>query len=348
MLVFHGTGGDRDLVEKIFDEGLVPQSHAWAHDTTGIASHVFACTTPIGTRGGDPIQFAQRRAYRDGRAWLFVLDVPPGLVRGAVPNGELEQYWHVRSFASSAFGPSAYNTRALLAAKRERRCAARELLEYRVVSTAKDLCEGQPDADTLVQFEQAYIRVSSRKDKQRVAASYGLRIPTSFADDSHYPWCMGCMHNLFEVQIVAPSVPNVDPFHRGAWTRLDLITFGAHLDALDRWLAAHGDAAFSSFTTFEALQKRYPPPRDQVPRTMWPDFVTADLDARMRLPDTQLLLDHVSTVHIVGAIDIGTRSRLSDLVRPRDGETLIHKLTYLSRELVELRESTGRPVVLAD
>jgi hypothetical protein len=99
MLLFHGTSGDEALIEKIFVEGLLPHPRTWAKDATGVESHVFACTTPFGTRGGDPIEFAQRGAWRRNEAWLVVVDVPAdGDVRGAVPNGELEQWWKVKAF----------------------------------------------------------------------------------------------------------------------------------------------------------------------------------------------------------------------------------------------------------
>lgn len=343
MIVFHGTSGDRALVEKICDEGLRPADHSWAHETTGIAAHVFVCTTPIGSRGGDPIYFAQRLAGGDRSAWLFVADIDRTLVRGAVPNVELEQYWQARTFASVAFeAGAAASTQRLIERKRERRCAARELLEYRVASTAKDLCEGPPDAHTLVQFERAYMRVNRAEEKQRVAASYGLRLPTWWVEDSHYAWCAGCMHNLFIVDLVAGEDL---VFQRGSFGKLDLVEFSTHVDALDRWLAAHGDPRL---TTFADLQRRYPPPRDAVPRTLWPDFVTRDLEARMREPDTQLLVDHIPPARIVGAIELGSRSRLSNLVRPRHGEVLIDKINYLARQLVDQREHATKPIIVRD
>jgi len=342
VLLFHGTGGDRALVDKICSEGLRPSDHhEWAHDTTGIASHVFACTTPVGTRGGDPIAYAQARAWNDRRAWLFVLDVPASLVRGAVPNGELEQYWNVRTFASIAFDENAGALRSLIDRKRERRCATRELLHYRVISTAPGLCSGEPDAHTLIQFEHAYLRVNTRSAKQRVATSYGLRIPDDFADD-HKPWCPACVNQLFEIAIAAEPALQ---FFRGSWQRVDLETFGALVDATDRWLTAVGDPPFRSFA---ALQREHPPPRDAVPRTMWPDFVTADLATRMKVADTQVLLDRVPPEHIVGAIDIGDDDRLSSRVRPRDGEVLLDKLWYLARQLSDRRRGASAPIVLVD
>ncbi|HEY4239992.1 MAG TPA: hypothetical protein VGM88_09265 [Kofleriaceae bacterium] len=62
MLLFHGTSGDRALVDKIRAEGLVPHGgRTWAKEFTGEVAHVFVCTSPIGTRGGD-LGTAQRLA----------------------------------------------------------------------------------------------------------------------------------------------------------------------------------------------------------------------------------------------------------------------------------------------
>lgn len=340
MILFHGTGGDRALLASIFAKGLLPAPRPWAHEATGIESHVFACTTPVGTRGGDPIQFAQRSAWGGRTAWLLVLDLPHDTAtHGAIPNDELERYWKARTFGRAVFEPRGEALRALIAAMRRTRRPARDLLRYRVVRAEPGLTT---DADTLVQFEQAFIRAAA-KHKRRVAASYGLALPEFYLSDPHYPFCMGCMHQLFDVDIVVPEAPGI-AFSRGIWDRLDLTTFGAFADVLDRWLAAHGDPPVGSLAE---LQARYPPPRDLVPRVLWRDFATADLAARSRAPDTQLLLGHVPPDHIAGAIELGTRDRLSGLVRPGAGETLPRKLEYLARQVVERRGGSPRPVVLA-
>lgn len=333
MLAFHGTGADRALVEKLFAEGFEPQARPWAHDTTGVEKHVFACTQPIGTRGGDPIAFAQAGAWRDRRAMLFVFDLDDTIdIHGAVSNEELERWWKVRSFASFELD------HRLFALARATRRPIRELLRYRVTSVADDLCD-EPDAHTLVQFEAAYHRARPLQ-KARVARSYHLRIPAWFSTDSHYPWCMGCMHNLFEVEIEVPALPDL-AFHRGSWDRLDLTVLGQLFDACDRWLAHAGDPPV---TTLAALQRHAPPPT--VPRVMWKDFVTADLAERMRGTDTQLLLGHVPPARIVGAIDVGTRDRLSPLVRPVRGQTLLGNLRHVIRELVDRRARSAKPLVV--
>jgi hypothetical protein len=335
VLAFHGTGADRALVDKLFAEGFVPHARPWAHDATGIERHVFACTQPIGTRGGDPIEFAQRSTWHGRRAYLFVFDLDDSVVvHGAVPNEELERWWKVRTFAQLALD------RRLFAHARAERRPIRELLRYRVKQVAEDLVDGEPDAHTLVQFEAAYHRARASQ-KARIARSYNLRIPAWFADDSHYPDCMGCLYQLFEVDIEVPGVPGV-AFGRGAWDRLDLTTLGQLLDITDRWLAHAGDPAVD---TLAELQ-RHAPPRT-VPRHMCKDFVTADLDERMRGDDTQLLLGHVPPARIVGAIDVGERDRLSPLVRPVRGQTLLGNLRHFTRELVDRRKRSSKPILLA-
>jgi hypothetical protein len=330
MLAYHGTAADKPLVTKLFAEGFLPRPRPWAHDTTGIEAHVFACTQPIGTRGGDPIAFAQRGAWKQHRATLFVFEVDEADVHGAVPNPELERWWKLRSFAQLELPAS------LFALARETKRPMRELLRYKITSFAEHLCD-EPDAHTLVQFEAAYHRARPTQ-KARVARSYGVRIPDWFADDPHYRDCMGCMSNLFVVEIEVPALGIA--FHRGAWDRLDVTDLGQVLDATNRWLAHAGDPDVTSFT---ALQ-RHPPPPD-IPRLMRKDFVTADLAERMRRDDTQILLGTVPPAKIVGAIDLGERDRLSSLVRPARGQTLLGNLRHRVRELVAQRGD--RPLYVA-
>jgi hypothetical protein len=345
VILFHGTGGGRELLPALWRDGLLPAARPWAHEATGVGDHVFACSTAIGSRGGDPIAFAQRRVWRDDQdAWLVVLDVPAERVRGAVPNVELQLWWKTRELVRVVFDAKHRgHAQRVLDAMRARGVAARELLAYRVASVADGLCDGAPDADTLVQFERAYLRAVAG-DKARVAASYGLRVPAWFADDGHYPSCAGCMHQLVVVEVVAPTVDGgygtTIAFPRGAWDRVDLATFGAAFDALARWLDHAGAPRLPARVT------DLPPAREVVPRTFWPDFATHDVAARAREPDTQVLLPHVPPAQLVGAIHLGGRARLSDLVRPARGETLAGKLAYATRRLVELRGSSERPITL--
>jgi hypothetical protein len=279
-----------------------------------------------------------------GQAWLIVIDLPKAWeakIHGAIANDELERYWQARAVARAVFEVPE-RLRRLIATMRRSRRAARELVQYRVRTVVDGLCAGEPDAHTLVQFEQSWIRASAR-NKRRVAASYGLHVPAWFMDDSHYQSCLGCMHQLFAVDVVAPAAGDDVRFARSGFDRFDLATFGTYVDALDRWLAAYGDPEVASL---DQLQAAHPPPRDRVPRVLWDELVTADLADRIREPDTQVLLGHVPAAQIAGAIHLGTRDRLAPLVRPGGGETLVRKLAYLARTVADRRRESGRAVVL--
>ncbi len=357
MLLFHGTGGPRSLIEKIFDEGLRPHGgRDWAQHMTSVPEHVFACTTPVGSRDGDPIRFAQRGAWKKNIAWMIVLDVPRDspLVVGAIGNQELARYWSLRAFAASAVERTIGQTRAVLAAARETKRDLRDMITLEVRSVANGLVAGTPDAATLVQFERAYLR-ASWDDKARVARSYGLTIPEDFAEDPHYASCAGCMHNLFEVEFVVPDVlwwEKPAHFHRGSFDRMELETFCAHMEALGRWLAAYDPELVDRIikkrdgVPWRDLQRALPPPADLVPRTFWPDLATRDLDERMGEPDMQILLHHVPPEHVVGALELGSSNQLSNLVKPRDGETLPSKLLHLAHEMRDQREASPRPILL--
>jgi len=359
VLLFHGTGGDRALVDTILDEGLTPApaGRTWAHDVTGVAEHVFACTSPVGSKGGDPITFARRRTWRDHEAWLVIVDLPAAaeeLVVGAIPNDELERFWVTEAFGAITVATDLLKTRALIAVARARGVACRELLVPQLTSIHDGLVDGPPDCDTLMQFERAYLRAVPRH-KARVAASYGVRIPSWFSDDGHYPSCAGCMHNLFDVVFAAPDVLVRDAaptFSRGSFTKLGLETMGAMLDALGRWIDALDPAAFDRWVRrrmgvpWRDMQRAFPPPRDAVPRTFHADFATADRATRMRASDTQLLLSRVPPEHIAGVIRLGDGNRFAARVRPSGGQTLAHTLWHLANEARAAHEKSGRAVVV--
>jgi hypothetical protein len=358
VLLFHGTGGPRETIDSIITGGLVPHGgRAWASALTGVDAHVFACTTPIGTRDGDPIRFARAGAWKRRRAWMVVIDLPeaviPELLVGAVRNEDLTRYWAMQSFAANAIASRFDAARAVIDRARADGCAARDLLRPVVTSVLPDLVAGTPDPHTLLQFEAAYYRARSSQ-KARVAASYGLRVPAWFADDPHYPWCEGCSGQLYTVELEATFAGRDGRpvrFSRGGWKRPSLETFAAHLDALGRWLAACDPDAFARFVGHRdgvplvELQRAFPPPPDAVPATFRPDLITGDAVARAREPDVQVLLARVPPQLVVGAFDLGDARRLSPLVRPAKGQTLLDNLRHLAGELVEERARTGRTVI---
>jgi len=107
MLLFHGTRGDRALVESIAADGLRGFGRAWTHAVLGREACTFLANAPVAGHGGDPVHFAmgfgryRQRASNDG--WIIVVDLPPearGLVRAVIPNTEVERYfWRDRTFA---------------------------------------------------------------------------------------------------------------------------------------------------------------------------------------------------------------------------------------------------------
>ena len=286
MLLFHGTSGNRALIETIFAEGLKPHGgRHWAHELTGVDGHVLVSTSPVGSRGGDPIAYARARIYRDEEPWLVIVDLAQadhGLVTGAVPSSELERFWSVLNFFAVTTQADFEKTKRFVAAVHERGVNARELLSLSVKSVADGLCE-EPDAATLVQFERAFRLANTTAQKLRVAASYDLTLPTDFVDDSHYMWCMGCWHHLFVVELVAKDLGLT--FSRGSFERLDVETAGAMFDALARWFGAADPRALAKLhgqVSLAKLQRAIPPSHEHVPRTLMPDFATADLEAKIR------------------------------------------------------------------
>lgn len=357
MLLFHGTGGPRSMIESIFEEGLRPHGgRAWAHEMTNVPMHVFACTSPVGSRDGDPVRFAQQRAWGRNTAWMIVLDIPrdSDLVVGVIGNAELARYWSLRAFAGAAVESMLGQTRAVLAAARASGRHVRDMVRLEVTSITDGLVAGPPDAATLVQFERAFLRARD-KDKARVARSYGLSVPRYFLEDSHYGSCAGCMHNLFEVSFAVPDVEWLGRparFHRGSFDKLELATFCTYLEALGRWFASCDPAALDRFirrrdgVPWAELQRAFPPPPELVPRTFWPDIATRDLDARASEPDMQVLMTAVPPEHIVGAFELGSRDRLSPLVRPGKGEVLPDKLLHLAHALRDKRARSATPLFL--
>lgn len=355
MLLFHGTGGDDDVLASIFTRGLLPHGgRAWAHAATGTEAHVFACTSPIGTRDGDPLRWAQGRAGRTGRAWLVVIELPDAALDrylvGAIRNQDLTHYWRAREVAAMNLERRFAETRAVIAHARRTRTAIRDLLAWKVTATAAGLVEGEPDADTLVQFEAAYLRAGA-SHKARVAASYGVRIPDWFADDGHYPDCPGCMHNLFTVELAVPDLGLT--FSRGAWDRLDRESFAYYLEAIGRWLDAIDPVALDRRVgkrdglPLRELARHFPPPSGAVPASLLVTASPGDPHVPLREPDTQVLLTAIEPGHLVGAIDLGTADRLSPLVRPDDGETLPGNLRHQLQALRRARRAAPGPVRLA-
>ena len=99
-----------------------------------------------------------------------------------------------------------------------------------------------------------------------------------------------------------------------------MTTAGVLLDALGRWLRAHPrekvERALRAGAHPQHWARALEVPRDQVPRPLWPDFLTRYTDEDLRSPDTQVVLARVSPEWLVGVL------RVSD-----DGRRLLPELS---------------------
>ncbi|MFT3768185.1 MAG: hypothetical protein QM820_22265 [Minicystis sp.] len=105
MLLFHGTRGDRRLVDSITREGLRGFERGWTHERFGGDAFTFLANTPVSGHGGDPVAFAMgfrlwKGPRTPGDGWIIVVDLPheaQGLIRAVVPNRALEDYFAART-----------------------------------------------------------------------------------------------------------------------------------------------------------------------------------------------------------------------------------------------------------
>ena len=105
MLLFHGTRGDRRLVDAITREGLRGFGRGWTHERFGGDAFTFLANTPVSGHGGDPVAFAMgfrlwKGPRTPGDGWIIVVDLPhqaQGVIRAVVPNRALEDYFAART-----------------------------------------------------------------------------------------------------------------------------------------------------------------------------------------------------------------------------------------------------------
>lgn len=102
MLLFHGTF--EPFLESIFAYGLLPpnsndRSSGWTKALSGLGQDacVFASTSPVASRGGNPMAFAMgyRGPLPERAGYIVVIDLPPEdqyLVRAVIPNVELRSF----------------------------------------------------------------------------------------------------------------------------------------------------------------------------------------------------------------------------------------------------------------
>ncbi len=102
MLLFHGTA--EPFLDSIFAYGLLPpnsndRSSGWTKALSGLGQDacVFASTSPVASRGGNPVAFAMgyRGPLAERAGYIVVIDLPPEdlqQVRAVIPNVELHSF----------------------------------------------------------------------------------------------------------------------------------------------------------------------------------------------------------------------------------------------------------------
>jgi hypothetical protein len=379
MLLFHGTRLDRAGLDSVLDEGLRPFPKEWACSALGAAREphdpphdpeagfVFLATSPVSGRGGDPLGFAlgwgsAARRSRPTPGYIVVVQVPEparGHLLGAVPNHELEQFWRVRRFLGCV-------ERDLLPgdllALREVTAPWRE----RLVPVVTHLNPGLPpatSADQLQALMREWDAARTRRDKRRILRASGATVAAEDLEDSHTPFCADCTGTLFgTVELELAGLPARPPRARqpsapprlrvGAAFQggLDVPTVGLLLDALGRWLRAHPAEAVARAVQAGAAVAKWARalevPRDQVPRPLWPDFLTRFTDEDLRSPDTQVLLAGVPASWLLGVLRVSDDGHTLRPGLSGGGGPVLSELWRRTHLLRQERSAAGRPPVL--
>ena len=114
MLLFHGTVGD---IDSIFENGLISQAEEkslpespdqwhWSSHITRCPKGVFFSSSPLGSKGGDPISFAagwpyQRHTTKAGH--IVVVDLPKDrseYIQAVFPSSDVHFYYEMIEWRS--------------------------------------------------------------------------------------------------------------------------------------------------------------------------------------------------------------------------------------------------------
>lgn len=338
MLLFHGTSADDATLESIFTHGLQATRHHWAGEVTPTDEHVFLSTRPVAGKGGDPVSFARGWPSRGRRelappGYIFVVDVPESArshVVAAVRNQELERFWRMRAFVATLVSPIYIRGARVdgthlemlheLLGQRSAR-ALRQGMRVMLLDSTRLSCDTAPTVARLCGFRVDYGAADTPARKRAVERRYGIRVPDSFRDDGHNPFCGLCIGALFSWGYGFEGQPHYAfPGHLDG-RDLDSREMGGYLELLERWLAAQPRrrlaAALRRPGQWHELLSRLPPPRDSVPRTLWPDFATgAHSAALLTEPDVQVLCKPVPPGWLRGAIRVTDGGRIRAELRP--------------------------------
>lgn len=357
MLLFHGTRGDRALVDSIADEGLRAIGRAWTHAVLGREQCAFLSNAPVAGHGGDPVAFAmgfgrwQRRAATDG--WIIVVDLPNDarhLVRAVIPNLELARYFdrdrHFGLLASDtwivgedrAIGPPVVEVLHELGRRDLAKVALRPVLR----SKYADL---HSDDFSFARFRRyADALRNARTVDEVVRAGRRCGFTWEHPEVPHCELCVAGMATWSHVvdvpldcagcrQVALPVFPR-DPLGGGLEPPVRMITRWFEGVAMQPRFEMLRDARrVRSETGHERLLRILEIDESRLPPAWRRDFGSAFTEEDLRAPDVQLVCDAIPTTVVVGALRIATSGRLRPWARPARGETLAAKLWDAAREL---------------
>ncbi|MGZ3419534.1 MAG: hypothetical protein ACXVEE_16790 [Polyangiales bacterium] len=378
MLLFHGTRGDRTIVESIADQGLRAAGRAWTHALLGREDCAFLSNAPVAGHGGDPVAFAMgfggwlpRRASVDG--WIVVVDLPKdahGLVRAVIPNLQLARYFerdrHFALLETNAWFLDADSPKARIGppvvevlAELGRRDAKAPALRPILLSKYADLHAETFSFAAWRRYAAALRVARTLDDVVRAGRRYGFTW-----DHPEVPHCELCVAGMatwaYEVE-ASPPLACADG-RRLALPLHGRDPVGDGLEALARtvarWfegvpepvLAARFEALRAAphactQSSYERLVKTLAIDPARLPPAWQPGFGTQFSEEDLRAHDVQLVCDAIPRDYVVGALRIATAGRLRPWARPTRGETLLSKLW---RAANTLRERSRGPATVYD
>jgi hypothetical protein len=359
MLLFHGTRGDRALVESIAAEGLRAVGRAWTHAVLGREECAFLSNAPVAGHGGDPVAFAMgfpgwpRRAQYDG--WIVVVDLPNvarNLVRAVIPNLDLERYFerdrHFAWLAAetsildrgewSSGGPPVVEVLHELGARGETKVALRPMLR----SKDNDLHSDDFSFARWRRYADALRNARTLDDVVRAGRRCGFTW-----DHPEVPHCELCVAAM---ATWSHAIDTPLECAGGRPVALPVFTTDFASDGLEslvrtvtRWFegtsmqhrfdALRSARRVRSELDYERLLRILEIDEARLPPAWRRDFGRTFTDDDLRAADVQLVCDAIPNDYVIGALRIATGGRLRTWARPERGETLLEKLWSAAREL---------------
>jgi len=365
MLFFHGTRGDRSLIEAIRRDGLRALRHEWTHSQLGHEASTFLANAPVAGAGGDPVAFAMGygrwkgpRSHGDG--WIIVVDLPRerwGVIRAVVPNLELAQYFDggtLRQWLPSVVetldatgtalsrarrGPMLIELLDELGRRPDLGRIARSLRPV-LVSKYSDLHADDFSFGRWRRYAGALLEAASVEQVLRAGRRWGFRW-----EKPEVPHCALCVAGMatwvYAVDAPLACAEGSTAALYASMSGRDLL--GDGLESLARTVA-RGYAAVpreAVALAFARLRQRQdvrvgwaevlagtPLDADALPPSWSPDFGRRWAEIDVRAADVQVVCDAIAPEHVVGALRLSSGARLRAWARPRRGETLAAKLWH--------------------